>query len=61
MVYGMNKSAKVGVGVSLDPRQLDRLDIIAVATARSRSWHIGHAIEAYLDRLDAEKATTDGA
>ena len=46
------------ISATLDPGLLKRLDKVAQATERNRSWLISKAIESYLEELeDAQIAT----
>jgi predicted transcriptional regulator len=47
-----NKPSKVGVGLSIETQLRDRVDKVAEAESRSRSWIICQAVEEYLTRVE---------
>jgi predicted transcriptional regulator len=56
----MTRPPKVGVGLSIEVQLRDRVDAVAEAQSRSRSWVICQAIEEYLNRTEQQGRAGDG-
>jgi predicted transcriptional regulator len=56
----MEQTRKVTTSLTLDPGLIARMDTVATATDRSRSWVAGEAIRQYIER-QAPEAAAGGA
>lgn len=57
----MSNTPSVGISIRLAPEVLARLEALAARERRSRSQLIGFAIEAYLERREAQETAADSA